>query len=691
MNALATYERLAHQTSSAARGEMARRAEAIAIVEAASGRVAALQEAAGKAGFSFGKMKRIYYAWKKDRKAGGTGDIALLDLRHEGPPPASNPWVTALKGYAEGDLNTTVGGYNRMMAEWRSGAVSLPGGIGRWQDAWRREHPCSPVPGECPEGWTPRGASYPNLARALRNDPDHVFALAASRRGMRAAHANVLPVLTTRRGLPVGAVYQFDDVWHNIDIMLATGKTAQPLEFAGYDVASGFKCVSLAKPRFTAEDGTRKNLTEQQFRFLFGFALCVTGFHKDGLTAVVEHGTTAIREEVEKQIKLIPAFGELITFARSGILSEQVHAGLFVGSGGGNFRFKALVESSHNVMHNRTASLPGSRGRDAEHMHESRNALVAYEEKTAAELDKWGGPGFAARMASGLLSFDEYVSAFRAAEDAVMDDPGHRLEGWDGREVAEFRLGPDAPWQDASALLGMEPAQAAAIAAFLQAHPEHRRRRWMTRREVWTRGQADFVRVPLFEMPAFLASSDARECVVREDGTFAFRDALYYGRDEVVYRAQARDFSGATRRFAPGARLFVKWNPLTPEQVWILDRDSGATLGMAPLHERAPVYDPEAVKRAMGAQARDLARKVLPVRGRHQREAEERAARIALNAQLLREARFQPAPRRASAPIGAARPADIGELVPAAAPAETFSADDDADSVATFLDGITAQ
>ncbi len=660
-NALAVYERLAGQTSSAARGEMARRAEAVALVDSApaSGKVAAMKAAAARIGFSFGKMKRIYYDFQKH------GDVAFLDLRREGPPPASNPWVVALKGYAEGDTNTTVGGYNRMMAEWRSGAVSLPAGIGKWQDVFRREFPCSPVPERCPDGWTPRGASYPNLSRALRNDPDSVFALKANRLGMRAAHAHVLPVLTTRRGLPVGAVYQFDDVWHNIDIMLPTGKTAQPMEFAGYDVASGYKCASCIKPRFTSEDGTRINLKEQQFRFLFGFTLCVTGFHKRGLTAVTENGTAAIREGVEKQIKLIPGFGDLIKITRSGILSEQVHAGLFLGGGGGNFRFKALVEASHNIIHNATASLPGSRGRDAAHMQESRNALVAYEEKTAAELDRWGGPGFSARMFSGLLSFDEYVSAFRNAESAVMDNPDHRLEGWDGREVAEYRLGPDAPWQDAESLMDMAPAQAAAIAAFVGAHPEHRRRRFMTRREVWARGQADLIRVPLFEMPAFLAPGDARECTVREDGTFAFRDALYYGRDEVVYRAQARDFSGAVRRFAPGTRLTLKWNPLCPEQVWILDRDSGNTLGMAPLHERAPVYDQEAVKRAMGAQAHDLARKVLPIRGRHQREAEDRAARIALNAQLLREAKGLAKPPPAASPVSAASAiATLDAIVP---------------------------
>ena len=38
--------------------------------------------------------------------------------------------------------------------------------------------------------------------------------------------------------------------------------------FSGYDVASGFKCCSIMKPRFARADGVRDNLKEQQFRFL---------------------------------------------------------------------------------------------------------------------------------------------------------------------------------------------------------------------------------------------------------------------------------------------------------------------------------------------------------------------------------------------------------------------------------------
>ncbi|MBQ7251459.1 MAG: hypothetical protein IJS32_02530 [Kiritimatiellae bacterium] len=632
---LATYRRLAPRTAPAARTRIARRAELVASVAEAvaggEGVVPAIARVAERCRIPAGSLKRWYYAWKK------SGDDALIDARHNSRGSSAAKWLPVFKTYAERDLNTTRNAWRKMISDLRDGKV-FPG-LGSWSDLWAAEHPFSPLPDRCDPAWIPSGASYPSLMRALRADPDGVFALAASRRGMRAAHAHVLPVLTTRRGLPVGAIYEFDDVWHNIDIMLPTGKVAQPLEFAGYDVASGYKCMSVVKPRFVAEDGTRSNLKEQQFRFAFAAHMVSVGFHKAGVRCVVEHGTTAIRPPVERKIRLIPGFGSLISFARSGILSEQVHAGLFIGSGGGNFRFKALVESSHGVMHNRTASLPGNRGRDAEHMHESRDALVKYEEKTFAELEKWGGPGFGARMQSGLLSFDEYVSAFRRAEAEVMDDPIHRLEGWDERTVAEYRLGPGAPWRNAEELMDMDPAGANAIAAFLAVHPDCRRRRFMTRREVWARGQAELIRFPLFEMPAFLDESDTREVVVRQDGTFGFRDALYFGRDEVLYRAEARSFEGAVRRFAPGTRLTVFWNPILPDQVWVVDRDSGITIGTAPLHVRAPTYDQDAIKRAMGAQSHDLARKVLPIRGRHQREAEERAARMSVNAELLREAR----------------------------------------------------
>lgn len=664
----ALYASLARASAPAQREKAADWIALFQMVDARAcvGVVGAIASVAAERGVAFGTLRRRYYAWRK-----GDAEAAALDRRAARPPetPRRAAFLSAYLAYTEDDRNTSVNGWRRMMADFQAGK-ELPG-VGSWREVWRSEHPFEAVPERCPADWIPAGASYPNLQKAAARDPDRLFQLLAARQGRRAAHRALLPVLTTRRGTPVGAVYQFDDVWHNIDVMVPGGKTAQPLEFAGYDLASAFKMASVMKPRLTSADGTRNNLTEQQFRFLLGHVCCRVGFHRDGVRLVLEHGTTAIRSEVARQIATIPHYGALITHAESGVLSEQLHAGLFPGCGGGNFRFKALVESSHNVLHNREASLKGNRGRDAERMHESRDALVRYEEgvyRAVAALD----PCAVARIESGLLSWAEYGEAFRRIEDALMDDPDHRLEGWDERTVAEFRLGPDAPWRPADELLDMGEAQRAAVAAYVSAHPDCRRLRYMTRREAWRAGQADLVRVPLFEMPAFLSEKDAVELTVSPDGLVSIRNALYFGRDEMNYRAEARDPDGRVRRFAPGTRLWAKWNPLCPEQIWILDRESGATLGTAPLHERAPVCDRAAILRAMGEQARDLARKVNPARGRHQRAAEERAARMASNAQLLQELAGAPRPP-AKAPAAAkrgVRPATLEEL---AAPAPSLS------------------
>ena len=61
-------------------------------------------------------------------------------------------------------------------------------------------------------------------------------------------------------------------------------------------------------------------------------------------------------------------------------------------------------------------------------------------------------------------------------------------------------------------------------------------------------------------------------------------------------------------------------------------------IGVAQRYDRAPAYDRHAIEAAMGAQAHDLASKVLPMHGRHQAEAEDRAARMAHNLGVIKAA-----------------------------------------------------
>lgn len=641
--AVELYRAAGRITNPKERERIAQRRDAVERIMAA-GRgmtVDAISEEAVTLGVAYATMRTLYYAWKRH------GDDALADGRKAPRASGANLWAGVFKRYEENDKNTSANAWNVMMRDFRNGTVDgsmgtyadVFRGVGSWQEVWQDEYPFRLAPANYPSGWVPNGASYQSLRRVSRSDPDRLFQLAACRRGRKAAHKYLIDVIKTRVGVPVGAIRQWDDVWHNADVRLpGHEKVAQPLEFAGYDVASAYKCDSLIKPRFTRLDGKRDNLKEQTFRFAFAAAHCLTGFYKGGIINIVEHGTAAIRDPVRRQIALIPGFGDLIHFEQSGILSEQVHAGLFIGGGAGNFRMKPLVESSHNVLANRTAQMIGNRGRDAESMHESRNALVRYEERLIAAAQKLP-PDMAAMIEYGLLSFDEYHAAYRIIEREVMRDPVHRLEGWEANQIKEYSTA-DVPgendWHNAQELLDMAPDHARAIAAFLHAHPDHVRQRYMSRYERWMAGKADLIHVPMIEMPAFLDERDMIELTVRDNGTVDFSNGYFYGRDKMIYRVDAvRKPDGYVSRFEPGRKLSVKYNPFVPDNIWIINRDNGETMGMAPIHSRAPMLDRVEIERSLGVQSHDLARKIMPVRGRHQDAAVARAGRMGRNQAAL--------------------------------------------------------
>jgi len=456
---------------------------------------------------------------------------------------------------------------------------------------------------------------------------------------MKAARPHLLPVLKTRLGLAPGQVYEFDDKWHNVEALLdGIAKPVRALEFAGYDVSSAHKIAYAIRPRMPQADGRRDSLKEREFRWLHAHVLTDIGFHRDGVRVIVEHGTTAIRPKNEERIRAIPTWGQLITFDRSGILSEQVHAGYFKGDGGGNFRMKPLVEGGHRLDHHAAAALPGQTGMDAARKPESHAALAKYHEtlaKRAAELPA----ETRALLQVGMLTWPQYLAAYRAIMAGIADESDHALEGWDPdtRTVAEWRTDPTSnDWHSVTDLVQMSDQQRAAVAAFLSAHPDCKRARPMTRREAWLSGQTNLVRIPLIELPMLLMEQDGRDATVQDDGTIHFRDRAYFGRDLNIYRADTvTTRQGYRVPLAPGLKLWIYATPYHPEHIWLIDAASGKEVGMAPRYDRAPVYDRDAILRAAGQQNADLASKILPIRGRHQAQAEDRARLIGHNADVL--------------------------------------------------------
>lgn len=591
--------------------------------------------AANPGKLAFGTLKTQYYAWKKYGTAG------LVDRRKLRRFSKVSAWVECYMTYCERHNRSNLGAWRVMIDDMWAGKV-LPHGVGDWRDAWRAENPQKAVPAECPENWYPKCARYETLQRSVKTNPDYLFQIAASRKGRKNAHEFLLPVLKTRIGLEPGQVLECDDLHIDAEcVMPGLGKIARPQKFVIYDIASGFQTASTMRPQYPETTGNRRNsLKEREFRMLHAYQLTDVGFHKAGVRIVVEHGTTAIREPVERRVKSIPVYGSLISYDRSGILAEAVHGGFFKGDGGGNFRIKAYCEQAHRLEHSRRAMLPGQVGQDADHRPESHAALVKYDQLIMDAVMKL--PEESRDLVRyNLCDWQTFARLEMMLVDAIYDDPNHRLEGWAEKRVTVWRMSETDRWHPVSELDDMNDTQRAAIMAFLQSHPQHVWNRAMTRREAWYKGVRNLIKIPLIELPLMLddrpwkAGGDARTVTVKKNGTFGFVDQFYYGPDEVIYHATCKTRAGYQAALVPGRDYLFFGTPVHPDGGVIVEPESGKVIGVAPAYKRAPVYDREAILRAAGDQNADLAAKMLPIRGRHQQEAEQRLALIGNNASVL--------------------------------------------------------
>ena len=601
-------------------------------------KVAVCQQYAPELGVNWKSLNRTYGAWKKS----GGDPLVLIDNRRGTKLTSSDEVAKLYLKYCQDAKGCNTDGHRNMLRDFRNGFT--PDGMPfplSWRALWSAEHPGMEIPPRCPDGWIPDGWRYANLQAKIVKLPEYRLTLMWSRRGAFAALGLRSSVITTRVGLKVGAYREYDDCWHNSDVWSrsAGADVFNPLEFAGYDVASAFKCSSFIKARLKTVDPKtgkekRSNLTTQQFRFLFahdcirlGFTLADDGkFH-----VTTEMGTTYLNDRVLRRIASIPDFGRLIEVKTSGRLNDPAHKGMFMGDGGGNPHRKALTECSHGILQHGVSPPVGYHGRDARTMHESTGHAVKYTQGVLKVAEKLAADE---RLLNALslptMEFNTYLEYFRLIEDEVMHRTDHRLEGWDANTVAEYRVTPDGEWRDQGELAALREANEGAYQYVMgileverrQAKAEGRetrleRRRFMSRAEVWQAGLKGFLKVPEIELPNFMdPTEDLRTAKVNAEGRFGFREEFYYGRDEVMYSAEYENRRGQKSRLAPGETARFFWNPLMPERVWLVD-ENGSTLGMAPLVRRVGRTDQKAIRAAMGAQAHYVADMMAETRGAH--------------------------------------------------------------------------
>jgi hypothetical protein len=434
-----------------------------------------------------------------------------------------------------------------------------------------------PSIGEIPEyasfpGWPriPEGWSYRNLIRLRPTD----FELRVSRVG-RAAAADLRPqVLTTRRGVPVGAYFMFDDLWHDMEVaVLDTRRRGRPLEFCAIDLASASKIAWGCKVRTKDDDGKASGLNESQFRFLLAMVFSRHGYHPAGTVLAVEHGTAAIREDLERDLS--DATGGRVTVSRGGISGAPATDAQFFGRGRGNFRFKAALESLHSLVHNELAALPGQTGSNSrlnepEEMHGRRRQADALFAAMRAI-----SPERALALRLPVVEFRQFLSALDMVYARINARTEHELEGWDDNTAIDYGTG---------------------LA------------RRLSPSEVWDTGRRAMVSAPE-ALVAVILAREATERTVRKN------------RIEICDKSIASDalVFDPTRLLRDGQGCAAALNPFDPSKIFIYDA-RGRFIGSAPRVHAPCRTDLEAVHREMGRAAQtealllqDARRRALPL------------------------------------------------------------------------------
>lgn len=553
-------------------------------------------------------IKRKYLAWKRE---GWRGLKNKSKLRRQ---TTSSNIAPIFKDYALENQRSSKEGHRRMMMEFERGKY-FPD-VGDWKMVWTEEHSGQAAPSEYPEGWIPNGWHYTNLMKKAKIT-EHDIKL--RRKGRAAARDCLPPVLTTRVGLEVGEVFMCDDVWHDVDINPLGGnrKPEREIEFCCIDLFSGHKVAYGMQPRrFDPTTGRRKNVPESRMLELIAYVLCYKGYRPAGTKFIIEHGTASLKPETQQLITELT--GEAVTFTAGGIVSGQLHKGLFPGQSRGNFKLKASLESQHSISHNVMAYLPGQLGRNPDASPEEHGAMVKHTEHLLTcfvELAKTN-PERAEALCFDVISDEEYRRAVDSLYHIVSTRHDHDLEGYvkAGLTTTEFRLSErSGDWLNRSELYTFPEEEQLAIRALIRSNPEkYTRSRKQSRLETWNQGESNLITLTKFAMPLIFGKEQAKDLSLQDNGLFQFNNQDF-GPDTYIYDSrQILDQDGFVTSLDPKRKYIFHANPFCVDEVFVSDKETREVIGIAPRYGVPCKNDTEAIQRKIGYQIKTEAQLMKP-------------------------------------------------------------------------------
>lgn len=453
-------------------------------------------------GTSTRTVRRLHGQWM----AGGCDPAALIDRRLSPDRTrcaVSPEFVEYWKAKCEANARKSSPAYRDFLREWRSGA---------------------PIPGVGPEvsrlGPLPAGLSRQNLRRHAPS----TFELKAARVG-RTAAASFRPLnYTTRVGLEVGREIMFDDMWHDFQVVvIGQRRPCRLLQLHAHDVFSACQFARGIKPRIEdPESGKSVGLRAGDMICLMAHTMESFGYHPDGTRLILENGTATL-SQADLDL-LADLTGGKVTAIFASMQSAAAFAGQYGGRGKGNFRLKASLESSHNLIHNETAGLldfPGQTGSNsrinAPEQLAGQQAALDFLQRAIAALP----PRVAAELRLPFIEASKAIWAIEEVMERINSRTDHDLEGWieAGLTTIDYQL-PGGITVPALQVAQLPPDKRAAIEAVAQ--PVARR---MSPREVLDAGRSKLIRFRPEQTARLLVGVCGREVKVGKNRLITVEDA----------------------------------------------------------------------------------------------------------------------------------------------------------------------
>jgi hypothetical protein len=542
--------------------------------------------------------------------------------------------------------------WETLVNEWRAGKT-IPGYRGasyvtqddpKGEKAFPEADPYQPYP----SGW-----SYKHLCRVCRSSAFERVAMTIGLGRAKALHGP--KKFTTRAGLHLFSHLAWDDVEHDQIVHLLDRTMRQQcraVDIGVLDVLSADRFDWGTRPMIKKFDPdqdrmVKQKLKEENVRFLYAKTLHQYGFNPRGTCHVIERGTSTFRDRVMQitRDRMKEIYGEpdgkpIITFDLGGWTGkEQVVAGMFQGKGGGNPRHKPWLESIHNLIHNRLASLPAQTGPDVDRRPEFLNGIQDETGVLLAICPNLTDHQIRQLQFPTLEYYSEFLPLLRHVYDAIARRTDHALEGWADCKffTRDFRFHRGSQeWLSENQYLALPPADRSMLAQAVKRDGACERPRRLSPREVRLARMHELVKPPESLIAEILYEDLAREQKVKNH-YFKIQDQEI-SPEPVYYDSSIRTLEGNQIELTDGEHFEVVVNPFDLDRLWVYaggKRGKGAYLGLASRTYTPCRGDEAGNKRALGINESRYAAIRAPLVDRHSNLAVEEAARAQHNADVM--------------------------------------------------------